>query len=111
MLTTPLFSIRRRFRKKDLIRAVILVGTGSLGGATAERPAAAAWAVDVTGRDPKSMTPALSSVGDGVDLLVDLPAYRAADVRALLPVMTSVRSSVLISSRAVCVDPVGNHIN
>jgi 3-hydroxyisobutyrate dehydrogenase-like beta-hydroxyacid dehydrogenase len=107
MLTTPLFSIRRRFRKKDLIRAVILVGTGSLGGATAERPAAAAWAVDVTGRDPKSMTPALSSVGDGVDL----PAYRAADVRALLPVMTSVRSSVLISSRAVCVDPVGNHIN
>ena len=107
MLTTPLFSIRRRFRKKDLIRAVILVGTGSLGGATAERPAAAAWAVDVTGRDPKSMPPALSSVGDGVDL----PAYRAADVRALLPVMTSVRSSVLISSRAVCVDPVGNHIN
>ena len=50
-------------------------------------------------------------IGDGVDLLIDLLTYRAADVRALLPVMTSVRSSALISSRAVCVDPSGRHIN
>ena len=112
------------------MRAVILGGTGAIGGATAARLAASGWAVEVTGRDPASMPPELIAagvqfhsiersdaraighlVGDGVELLVDLLAYRAADVRALLPVMRSVASSVLISSRAVYVDPVGRHIN
>lgn len=112
------------------MRAVVLGGTGAIGGATAARLTAAGWAVDVTGRDPKSMPPGLTAVGvrfhaiersdataierlvgEGVELLVDLLAYRAADVRALLPVMTSVKSSVLISSRAVYVDPAGHHIN
>lgn len=112
------------------MRAVILGGTGAIGGATAARLAATGWAVEVTGRDPASMPAELTAagvrfhsiersdvraighlVGDGVELLVDLLAYRAADVRALLPVMGSVASSVLISSRAVYVDSVGRHIN
>ncbi|WP_205683915.1 NAD-dependent epimerase/dehydratase family protein [Cryobacterium aureum] len=112
------------------MRAVILGGTGAIGGATAATLAAQGWAVDVTGRDPASMPPELTRagvqfhsverndvtaiehlVGQGVDLLVDLLAYRAADVRALLPVMGSAASSVLISGRAVYVDPRGNHIN
>lgn len=33
------------------MRAVILGGTGAIGGAVAARLAAAGWAVDVTGRD------------------------------------------------------------
>lgn len=112
------------------MRAVILGGTGAIGGATASLLAAQGWAVDVTGRNPASMPPELIMagvqfhsierndvsaiehlVGEGVDLLVDLPAYRAADVRALIPVMRCARSSVLISARAVYVDSDGNHIN
>lgn len=112
------------------MRAVILGGTGAIGGATAARLAASGWAVEVTGRDPASMPAELTAagvrfhsiersgvraighlVGDGVELLVDLLAYRAADVRALLPVLGSVASSVLISGRAVYVDSVGRHIN
>lgn len=112
------------------MRAIVLGGTGAIGGATAARLAATGWSVDVTGREPASMPSGLTAagvsfhsiersdvraiehlVGDGVDLLVDLLAYRAADVRALLPAMTSVACPVLISSRAVYVDPVGNHVN
>lgn len=43
--------------------------------------------------------------------MVDLVAYRGADVRALLPVMGSVASSVLVSSPAVYVDADGRHLN
>lgn len=112
------------------MRAVILGGTGAMGGAVAGRLAAAGWSVDVTGRDPGSMPQELvlggvrfhgidrsdvgaieRLVGDGADLLVDLVAYRGADVRALLPVMGSVSSLVLISSRAVYVDADGRHLN
>ena len=49
--------------------------------------------------------------GTDTDLLVDLLAYRAADVRALLPVLADVGSPVLVSSRAVYVDPAGRHVN
>ncbi len=85
------------------MRAVILGGTGAIGGAVAARLAAAGWSVDVTGRDPGSMPPELVAAGvrfhqvqrsetstigrlegDGADLLVDLLAYRGADVRALI---------------------------
>lgn len=112
------------------MRAVILGGTGAIGGALAARLAAADWSVDVTGRDPESMPQELTVagvrfhqiersqvpeigrlVGGGADLLVDLVAYRGADVRALLPVMGSVTSPVLISSRAVYVDAEGRHLN
>lgn len=112
------------------MRAVVLGGTGAIGGAVAARLAAGGWSVDVTGRDLASMPPELALAGvrfhaversdtsaigrlvdDGADLLVDLVAYRAADVRALLPVMGSVTSAVLVSSRAVYVDTRGRHVN
>jgi len=112
------------------MRAVILGGTGAIGGATAMRLASAGWSVDVTGRSPEFMPTELVDagvrfhriergdtyeierlVGTGADLLVDLLAYRAAHARALLPVLGSVRSPVVISSRAVYVDAEGRHIN
>ncbi|MGH3095354.1 MAG: NAD-dependent epimerase/dehydratase family protein [Streptosporangiales bacterium] len=112
------------------MRAVILGGTGAIGGAVAARLAAADWWVDVTGRDPGAMPRELEVAGvrfhqiersetsaigrlvaEGADLLVDLLAYRSADVRALLPVMASVACAVLISSRAVYVDTNGRHLN
>ena len=112
------------------MRAVILGGTGAIGGATAARLASAGWQVAVTGRDPEAMPAALTRaglafhpidradtaaiaglVGTDTDLLVDLLAYRAADVRALLPVLADVGSPVLVSSRAVYVDPAGRHVN
>lgn len=86
------------------MRGVILGGTGAIGGAVAARLAAAGWSVDVTGRDPGSMprelvvagvrfhqverseTSAIERlVGGDADLLVDLLAYRGADVRAYCP--------------------------
>ncbi|RAN78115.1 nucleoside-diphosphate sugar epimerase [Bacillus sp. SRB_336] len=88
------------------------------------------WTVEVTGRDPSRMPHELSEsgvrfhqlersdtrgterlVGAGANLLVDLAAYRAPDVRALLPAMSSIDSLVLISSRAVYVDDSGRHVN
>nr|WP_245192334.1 nucleoside-diphosphate sugar epimerase [Arthrobacter pigmenti] len=92
--------------------------------------AKAGWAVDVTGRDSSLMPAELTALGvqfhsveradvasvgrvlgDGADLLVDLLAYRASDVRAVLPLMASVSSPVLVSSRAVYVDGLGRHVN
>lgn len=112
------------------MRAVILGGTGAIGGATALRLARGGWSVDVTGRSPGLMPQELTAVGarfheiaradtgaierlvgDGADVLVDLLAYRAADARALLPLLGSVRSPVVISSRAVYVDAEGRHVN
>lgn len=112
------------------MRAIILGGTGAIGGATASRLAADGWSVDVTGRNPASMPSELTEagvrfhaiernderaverlIGDGAELLVDLLAYSRADVRALLPAMASVACPVLISSRAVYVDPSGHHVN
>lgn len=111
-------------------RAVILGGTGAIGGAAAERLADRGWSVDVTGRDSTGMPEELSScgvrfhavergdtaaverlVGDGADLLVDLIAYSAYDITELLPVMRNVGSVVVASSRAVYVDSQGRHIN
>lgn len=112
------------------MRAVILGGTGAIGGATALRLATAGWSVDVTGRSAELMPPELVAegvrfhpvdrsdidaiarlVGTGADVLVDLVAYRAADARALLPVLGSVGCPVAISSRAVYIDADGRHIN
>jgi nucleoside-diphosphate-sugar epimerase len=111
-------------------RALVLGGTGAIGGAAAERLARDGWSVDVTGRDPHLMPGALQDLGvrfhaldradapgverlagDGVDLLVDLVAFTAADVRALLPVMRASGSVVVASSRAVYVDDAGRHVN
>ncbi len=112
------------------MRAILLGGTGAIGGATAMLLAQAGWDVDVTGRDSSRMPGELSEsgvrfhqlersdtsgveglVGAGADLLVDLVAYNAPDVRALLPAMASVESLVLVSSRAVYVDDSGRHVN
>ncbi|QNE47118.1 NAD-dependent epimerase/dehydratase family protein [Glaciihabitans sp. INWT7] len=112
------------------MRAVILGGTGAIGGAAAARLAASGCEVEVTGRNPASMPAELPArgvhfhsiersdveaigrlVGDDSALLVDLLAYRAADVRALLPAMGSVGSTVIISTRAVYVDADGRHVN
>ena len=112
------------------MRAVILGGTGAAGAATASRLRADGWDVHVTGRDPLAMPEALSAagvtfhevsradvrtigrlVGDDTDLLLDLVAYHGPGVRDLLPVMASVSSPVLVSSRAVYVDERGRHIN
>ncbi|UKF31666.1 NAD-dependent epimerase/dehydratase family protein [Clavibacter phaseoli] len=111
-------------------RALILGGTGAIGGATAGRLARDGWSVDVTGRDPRIMPGELRDlgvrfhaldrsdasgiarlVGDGVDLLVDLVAFTAADVEALLPAMRASGSVVVASSRAVHVDDAGRHVN
>jgi nucleoside-diphosphate-sugar epimerase len=111
-------------------RALILGGTGAMGGATADLLAREGWSVDVTGRDPASMPPELAAagvrfhaverghargierlVGDGVDLLVDLVAYAEADVAALIPAMRASGSVVVASSRAVYVDAAGRHLN
>lgn len=112
------------------MRAVILGGTGAIGGATAARLAAAGWQVAVTGRDPGAMPAALTRAGvsfhaidradtaaiaelvaPGTDVLVDLLAYSAAPVRTLLPVLADVGAPVLVSSRAVYADPAGRHVN
>lgn len=114
----------------DARRAVILGGTGAIGGATALRLATAGWRVEVTGRDASSMPPELAQAGvqfheidrqdaaahdhliaDGTDLVVDVTAYRAHDIRILLPALRRVPSTVVISTRAVYVDPDGHHIN
>lgn len=112
------------------MRAIILGGTGAIGGATAARFAADGWDVDVTGRDQASMPNELAAtgvrfhpiprsdvnaierlIGAGAEVLVDLLAYRGADVGALLPALSSVACPVLISGRAVYVDPAGRHLN
>ncbi|WP_307048061.1 NAD-dependent epimerase/dehydratase family protein [Arthrobacter oryzae] len=112
------------------MRAILLGGTGAIGGATAMLLSRAGWDVEVTGRDPSRMPTEMSGcgvrfhqlersdtrgverlVGNGSDLLVDLVAYTAPDVRALLPAMASVESLVLVSSRAVYLDDSGRHIN
>src|SRR6478609_3647722 len=112
------------------MRAVLLGGTGAIGGMTALRLAKAGWTVDVTGRSSARMPAELVQagvrfhqiersdvngvqelVGHGADLLVDLVAYSAADVRAVLPLMASVSCPVLVSSRAVYTDAAGRHVN
>lgn len=111
-------------------RAVILGGTGAIGGATARRLAAAGWRVEVTGRAASSMPAELTAlgvrffaleradtagigelIGTGADLVVDLLAYRGADVRALVGPFGSAGSVVVISGRAVYVDSAGRHLN
>ena len=111
-------------------RAVILGGTGVLGRASAWRLIKSGWAVDVTGRDGRKMprdlaeagarfTPserrddaALAQViGGGADLLVDAVCFTEADARLLIPHLTDVNSTVMLSSKAVYVDAAGNHVN
>lgn len=112
------------------MRAIILGGTGAIGGAIAKRLLEAGWDVDLSGRDPAAMPDELAAagarfhriarsdtagierlIGTGAELLVDLVAFSAHDVRQLLPSLSLVAGTVLISSRAVYVDTAGRHIN
>lgn len=111
-------------------RAVILGGTGAIGWAAARRLLATGWEVVVTGRDPAHVPLGLEAagarflradrddpatlpgvVGGGADLLVDCVCYTAAHAAGLLPLLASVTSTVMISSKAVYVDDVGRHSN
>jgi nucleoside-diphosphate-sugar epimerase len=115
---------------EGLARALILGGTGAVGRASAERLLAAGWTVAVTGRERARMPEALraagarfvagdrrdaghlrAALGAGADLLVDCVCYTADDARLLLPLLGGVRSTVMISSKAVYVDEAGNHSN
>ncbi len=111
-------------------RALVLGGTGLIGGAVAHRLLQAGWRVDVTGRDPGRMPAGLAAdgarftaadrrdpeqlraaFGTGADLLVDCACYTAADARLLLPLAQASGSAVMISSKAVYVDDQGRHSN
>ncbi len=111
-------------------RALVIGGTGLVGRATARRLLASGWHVDVTGRDPTRLPGDVAAAGGrfiaaerhdgaqlqaalagGADLLVDCIAYTAADARLLLPLLEHVRSTVMISSKAVYVDDAGRHSN
>lgn len=111
-------------------RALVLGGTGAIGRAVARRLLASGWTVDLTGRDPAWMPPDVTAaggrflqwergdaarlrgaVGDGADLLLDCVCFTAADAALLLEVADRATSTVMISSKAVYVDAVGNHVN
>jgi nucleoside-diphosphate-sugar epimerase len=107
-------------------RALVLGGTGQVGLATARRLLASGWDVDVTGRNPprvdfgaarfvrsdRSDADGLrDALGDGADLLVDNVCYTAAQAELLVPLLASVGSTVMLSSKAVYVDAAGNHSN
>ncbi|HWG23038.1 NAD-dependent epimerase/dehydratase family protein [Actinospica sp.] len=113
-----------------MLRALILGGTGMIGGATARRLAAVGWRVEVTGREPGRLPPDLIEagvrfhaadradaarlrevLGEGADLLVDCICFTADDARLLLPLAERATSTVLVSSKAVYADAAGNHAN
>jgi nucleoside-diphosphate-sugar epimerase len=107
-------------------RALVLGGTGQVGTAVARRLCAAGWDVDLTGRnrprvdvegarflrsdrsDPGDLR---TAIGDGADLLVDNVCYTAEQARLLLPFLDRGGSTVMLSSKAVYVDALGNHSN
>lgn len=105
--------------------AVILGGSGLIGRATARRLLSVGWDVTVVGRNRSHLPEDIAAAGgrfvaadrDGVargagaDLLVDCLCYTAAHARSLLPLLTDVRSTVMISSKAVYVDAEGRHVN
>jgi nucleoside-diphosphate-sugar epimerase len=110
--------------------ALILGGTGLIGRAVARRLVAAGWRVTVTGRDPRRIPADLAAAGvtfrlsersdgaalaaavaDGCDFLVDCVCYTGAQARLLEPMLDSIGSVMMISSKAVYVDDSGNHVN
>ena len=109
---------------------MIIGGTGAIGSAVARRLLAAGWEVDLIGRDPAHLPQELTGagagfaavdrndsagllavLGAGADLLVDCVCYTAAQAAAVLPLVSSVTSAVMLSSKAVYVDASGRHAN
>ncbi|HLK46225.1 MAG TPA: NAD-dependent epimerase/dehydratase family protein [Acidimicrobiales bacterium] len=109
--------------------AVVLGGTGLLGGAVAQRLAERGWRVTITGRRPPAEVPvwlgaaryvraeradtkALATViGAGCDLVVDALCFTADDASTLVSLARDVTSVVMLSSKAVYVDGEGRHVN
>jgi len=111
-------------------RAVVLGGTGVIGRAVARRLLGAGWDVTAVGRDRSHLPDDVAAaggrfvaadrtepdqlpaaLGGGADLLVDCLCFTAGHARDLLPLLADVGSTVMISSKAVYVDAVGNHVN
>ena len=111
-------------------RALILGGTGALGIATAQRLLRAGWQVDITGRNPAKLPESLAQQGarfiasdrinptelahaisSGANLVLDAACYTAAHAQLLLPHLSSIDSTVMLSSKAVYIDALGNHVN
>jgi nucleoside-diphosphate-sugar epimerase len=111
-------------------KVIILGGTGAIGRATATRLLASGWDVEYTGRNRERTVPDLDAAGarfvefdvenqgmlgrvvaTGADLLVDCVCFTAEHARQLVEVMTSAGNTVMISSKAVYVDAMGNHSN
>ena len=61
--------------------------------------------------DSRDVSDLAAAFGDGADLLVDCVCYTAEDARRLLPLARNATATVMISSKAVYVDGVGNHSN
>jgi nucleoside-diphosphate-sugar epimerase len=111
-------------------RAVILGGTGVLGRAAAQRLLADGWDVEITGRDAAHMPADLvengarfvasdrrdgrqlrAAIGDGANLVVDCVCYTAEQAELLVPLLSDIESTIMLSSKAVYVDYLGNHTN
>jgi len=115
----------------DVVRAVILGGTGLIGRAVATRLLAAGWQVDATGRDathvPEELAAApgfgfraieradaralRSLVGDGAELIVDCLCFTESDALTVVPLFADADAAVMLSTKAVYVDEFGNHGN
>lgn len=86
--------------------------------------------MEITGRNPSKMPQALFEagasfvssdrriaselnevLGGGANLVVDAACYTEADARLVLPLLKGVDSAVMLSSKAVYVDELGNHVN
>ncbi|MEV4276606.1 NAD-dependent epimerase/dehydratase family protein [Actinoplanes xinjiangensis] len=99
--------------------ALIIGGTGMIGGAVTRHLLGAGWQVTATGRRPRPVPSGAhllladhDTLPTGAyDLVVDCACYTAAHARQVLPLMRDAGSAVMISSKAVYVDADGNHVN
>jgi len=110
--------------------AVILGGTGAIGITLSQRLIAEGFNVIVTGRDPAHVPPALEEtaarfivadrddpatltglLAQGADLVVDCVCYHERQAAMLVPYLDNVARTVMISSKAVYIDSLGNHSN
>ncbi|GIE82253.1 reductase [Actinoplanes philippinensis] len=99
--------------------ALVIGGTGLIGGAVARHLIEAGWRVTATGRRPRPVPPGATLLladhdhlpSGAYDLVVDCACYTAEHARRVLPLMRDAGSAVMISSKAVYVDARGNHVN
>jgi len=108
----------------------VLGVNGTVGRAVAAELARAGWVVRGTGRSRDRFPGALASagvsfglsdrrdhralaqvIGEGTDVVVDCLCYTAAQAEQLLEHRERIGSAIVVSSKAVYVDDVGNHSN